>query len=463
MKTSLTIVSITLLAVFTFSTADAGIIYVPSQYPTIQQGINASSPYDTVLVETGTYTENINISNHPLTLASTFMTSGDTADISNTIIDGGNITTTITIQPYDHFSVEVIGFTIINGLGTGNWPNVHGGGIHTGDSVFVNIDHCYFHDNLTTGDSNRGAGIYINSSYSRISNCEFYDNESTFGPAVAVGNQTDNLVIDSCEAYDNICTATNDDNLSVFSITYSTNITVSHCLIHHNNGTGVRNWGSYVTNVVNCTISGNGGYGIYNAYFNSNIYVQNSIVANNFLMSLFNNTQYNPVALCEYSDMVGAIGMPWFGEGCVDGDPMFADTLSRDYSLAVGSRCIDAGDPTSPLDPDGTTADMGAIYHDQITNIETVSELPVDFALLRNYPNPFNAATTIEYVLTETAEVKISIYNMLGQRIETLYTGESQAGENSLIWNAANYPSGVYFARLKMSEISRNLKMVLLK
>ena len=172
MKTSLTIVSITLLAVFTFSTADAGIIYVPSQYPTIQQGINASSPYDTVLVETGTYTENINISNHPLTLASTFMTSGDTADISNTIIDGGNITTTITIQPYDHFSVEVIGFTIINGLGTGNWPNVHGGGIHTGDSVFVNIDHCYFHDNLTTGDSNRGAGIYINSSYSRISNCE---------------------------------------------------------------------------------------------------------------------------------------------------------------------------------------------------------------------------------------------------------------------------------------------------
>ena len=455
--------SITFFAVFAFTAVEAAIIHVPVQYPTIQQGINASYPYDTVLVETGTYTENINISNHPLTLASTFMTSGDTADISNTIIDGGNVTTTITIQPYDHFPVEVIGFTIINGLGTGNWPNVHGGGIHTGDSVFVNIDHCYFHDNLTTGTSNRGAGIYINSSYSRISNCVFYDNESRFGPAIAVGNDSRETVIDSCEMYDNTCTDTNPNNMSVISITYSYDIAVSHCLIHHNNGTGVRNWGSYVTNIVNCTISGNGGYGINNTYYNSNIYIQNTIVANNALMAMFNSDQYGAVALCEYSDMMGATGMPWFGDGCIDSDPMFADTLARDYSLLVGSPCIDAGDPTSPPDPDGTIADMGAIYHDQMTNIETAPELPADFTLLRNYPNPFNAATTIEYVLSKTADVEISIYNMLGQRIETLFIGRSQAGENSLIWNADDFPSGVYFARLQTSEISRNLKMVLLK
>ena len=59
--------------------------------------------------------------------------------------------------------------------------------------------------------------------------------------------------------------------MSVISITYSYDIVVSRCLIHHNNGTGIRNWGSYVTSVVNCTISGNGAYGIYNSYYNSNI------------------------------------------------------------------------------------------------------------------------------------------------------------------------------------------------
>jgi hypothetical protein len=461
MKSVSTVITIGLL--FAFSAARANIIYVPVQYPTIQQGINASSPGDTVLVDIGGYYENVTISSHDLTLASTFIISGDTAAIANTYIDGSNTATTVTIESNNPIIVNVIGFSITHGLGLGNWPNVHGGGIHTGDSVFVTIDHCYFHDNMSTGDSNRGAGIYINSSYSRISNCVFYDNESRFGPAIAVGNQTRETVIDSCEMYDNTCTDGNADNMSVISITYSYDITVSHCLIHHNNGTGVRNWGSYITNVVNCTISGNGGYGIYNSYFNSDIYVQNSIVADNALMSLFNNTQYNPVALCEHSDMVGGTGMPWFGVGCMDSDPMFADTLARDYSLLVNSPCIDAGDPASPLDPDGTTADMGAIYHDQLTEIETEPEIPAGFTLIRNYPNPFNAATTIKYILTEAAEVEISIYNMLGQRIEILLDGESRPGEYSLIWNANDYPSGVYFARLKTAGISKNLKMVLLK
>jgi hypothetical protein len=461
MKSMLTIISIGFL--FAFSTAYANIIYVPVQYPTIQEGINASSAGDTVLVDIGGYYENVLISSHDLTLASTFIISGDTAAITNTYIDGSNTATTVTIESNDPITVNVRGFTITHGLGLGNWPDVHGGGIHTGSNVFVIIDHCYFHDNMSTGDSNRGAGIYINSSYSRISNCVFYDNESRFGPAIAVGNQTNETVIDSCEMYDNTCTDANANNKSVISITYSYDITVFHCLIHHNNGTGVRNWGSYVTSVVNSTISGNGCYGIYNSYYNSNIYVQNSIVAFNYLESLFNNTQYNPVALCEYSDMVGGTGMPWFGNGCMDGDPMFADTLARDYSLAVGSPCIDAGDPASPLDPDGTVADMGAIYHDQLTDIEIAPELPTGFTLIRNYPNPFNAATTIEYVLTEATEVEISIYNMLGQRIETLFSGEIQAGEYSLIWNADRYPSGVYFARLQAAGISQNLKMVLLK
>ena len=54
-----------------------------------------------------------------------------------------------------------------------------------------------------------------------------------------------------------------------------------------------------------------------------------------------------------------------FGEGNIDADPQFTDPENGDFSLQSNSPCIDAGDPNSPLDPDGTRADMGAYYYHQ--------------------------------------------------------------------------------------------------
>ncbi len=57
-------------------------------------------------------------------------------------------------------------------------------------------------------------------------------------------------------------------------------------------------------------------------------------------------------------------------------NPCFVDTANGDYHLTVNSPCIDAGDPDSPLDPDGTIADMGAFYYDQD---QAVDNEPEDF------------------------------------------------------------------------------------
>lgn len=61
----------------------------------------------------------------------------------------------------------------------------------------------------------------------------------------------------------------------------------------------------------------------------------------------------------------GGTGESWFGEGCIDKDPVFVDPDNGNFHLSKGSPCINAGDPKSPLDLDNTIFDMGAFYFPQ--------------------------------------------------------------------------------------------------
>ncbi|HBZ00453.1 MAG TPA: hypothetical protein DEO84_03930 [candidate division Zixibacteria bacterium] len=89
--------------------------------------------------------------------------------------------------------------------------------------------------------------------------------------------------------------------------------------------------------------------------------------------------------------------------------------------------------------------------------------LPAGYSLSQNYPNPFNAQTIIKYNLPEKAFISLSIYDLLGRKITTLYNGISQPGEFEINWNASAYPSGVYFARLEIGKKSQSIRMMLLK
>lgn len=86
----------------------------------------------------------------------------------------------------------------------------------------------------------------------------------------------------------------------------------------------------------------------------------------------------------------------------------------------------------------------------------------------QNYPNPFNPVTTIEYYLPKSAEVKISVYNILGQKVSTLVNEYQTAGLRRVIWDGKDergnsVASGIYFYKLSVPEFSKTKKMLLIK
>jgi hypothetical protein len=88
---------------------------------------------------------------------------------------------------------------------------------------------------------------------------------------------------------------------------------------------------------------------------------------------------------------------------------------------------------------------------------------PEEFSLSQNYPNPFNATTIINFNLPVGDHVNIDIFNIMGQKIQTLADGDLSAGPHSVTWNASNSASGIYFYRLSVGKIVVSRRMTLLK
>ncbi|MGB2698426.1 MAG: T9SS type A sorting domain-containing protein, partial [Candidatus Zixiibacteriota bacterium] len=110
------------------------------------------------------------------------------------------------------------------------------------------------------------------------------------------------------------------------------------------------------------------------------------------------------------------------------------------------------------------------IFTSHPTSVEESREtkLKTAFNLDQNYPNPFNPETVIEYVLPTNSQIKLSIYNILGQHIKTLIDEYQKAGSNKAVWNGKDQAgrkvsSGVYFYRLKAGEFTQTRKMLLIR
>ncbi|MFA6471097.1 MAG: PQQ-binding-like beta-propeller repeat protein [Candidatus Latescibacterota bacterium] len=93
---------------------------------------------------------------------------------------------------------------------------------------------------------------------------------------------------------------------------------------------------------------------------------------------------------------------------------------------------------------------------------------PVDFALLKNYPNPFNPSTTIEFSLPSSCKVSLVIYNIMGRKVRELVSGQVLDGTGSVLWDGRDdfgkaVSSGVYFSKLQMGKQVAVGRMLLLK
>lgn len=156
-----------------------------------------------------------------------------------------------------------------------------------------------------------------------------------------------------------------------------------------------------------------------------------------------------------------------------------------DEMPAGGSATIDIQLDAAGLTPGTYTANLRVVSNDtlqpvsevpvRMTVIEIVSVddvagngVPADYALLPNFPNPFNPVTTIRYALPEAADVRLTIYNLLGQKVRTLVDARQNAGVFDVQWNGKNdrgisAGSGVYFYRLEAAGFRKSRKLLLLK
>ena len=416
------------------------IINIPADQPTIQQGIDVSVDGDTVLVQPGTYIENINYNGKLITIKSAY-------GPENCIIDGNQNGSVVTFENNEDSTSILDGFTIIHGLGDGSWSFWSGGGITTVNSS-PTIKRCIIKNNTCPFI---GAGVASwNSSSPTFINCMIHDNED-----VGIFLTDPDAIFINCLVFNNL--------IGMF-------------------------FESSNPQIINSTIVNNNEEGIQ-CHNNSNPELINSIVWNNEIM--FHSICPSSSISISYSNIEGGEegietndnGTVYWLEGNIAEEPLFIGTGEHPFSLLEDSPCIDAGTPDTtelnlpPFDIIGNPRIFGGIidmgtYEWQGTSIDNDEFLISNFKMY-NFPNPFNPETTISFNLTaeDAKNAKLEIYNIKGQRIKQFSIDNCQcakAHKFSIVWdgrdsNGKRVSSGIYFYKLKTGSYSTVKKMLLLQ
>ena len=114
------------------------------------------------------------------------------------------------------------------------------------------------------------------------------------------------------------------------------------------------------------------------------------------------------------------------------------------------------------------SGEMVGLEPETATAFDETSVIPTEFRLEQNYPNPFNPETIIRYQLPKNSRVSISIFDMRGAKIKTLFQKEQEPGVFEIVWNGTNkagerVSSGVYFYRIIAGDFQAVKKCILMK
>jgi hypothetical protein len=98
-----------------------------------------------------------------------------------------------------------------------------------------------------------------------------------------------------------------------------------------------------------------------------------------------------------------------------------------------------------------------------VVSVDEETALPLSYELKQNYPNPFNPSTTIEYTIAQPGNVKLEVYNVIGQKVQTLVDDYRMAGKYAFTMNANDLPTGIYFYSLQSGDYKQTRKMMLMQ
>jgi len=421
------------------------------------------------------------------------------------------------------------GTIIINNSNISHCKAPSGGGIYIAQADNVFMSGCTFKYNAVNNAGGGGA-VYINQAGTVSMMKTIFDNNycGSYPGGVVYSVNCSNLVIDHCDLVNNNGQVAEGG----IKLNGNTSMIVKNCIFRNQDGPQI-----WFENYTSASVS-------YNDFFES---YSIPFVGGPSGLGVLTTVNTNGDSCDVYSNILL--------------DPLFVDFANSDYHLSwanwptpdsTKSPCIDSGDPLSPLDPDGTIADMGVFSFDQSIPVELVSftaelsrdiaflkwitatetnnsgfeierrqdnsgwekigfveghgtttepnsysfedknistgiylyrlkqidyngsfeysievklevSVPSEFSLEQNYPNPFNPETKIKYSVPQASQIQIKVYDILGNKIETLVNEEKSVGTYEITWNAENLPSGVYFYQLKAGEFVQTKKMLLMK
>lgn len=147
--------------------------------------------------------------------------------------------------------------------------------------------------------------------------------------------------------------------------------------------------------------------------------------------------------------------------GSISAHPRFVDPENGNYSLAWNSSCIDTGDPDSPLDPDGSRADMGAFSYDHELYVPDREQIAGEFTLTAS-PNPFNYQVDLRLSVYHRGSAVVAVHDVRGRHIVS-YNQAVMPGSNALkLTGESLQVPGVYFVTVEFEESAKVLKLVYL-
>lgn len=444
------------------------ILHIPDDYPTIQQGINAAIDGDTVLVDPGTYHENINFNGNNIVLASLFLATGDDSYIASTIIDGGDNGSVVNFENNEDKTSKISGFTIQNGYA------IYGGGIHIYAASPIISNNIITNNEVFDTDGGKGGGIYCFNSDAHIVDNRIANNYAS-GPLGGYGGGIYCLLL-SPQIERNIIT----QNYAG----YGGGIYCINCiaivrqnLITHNTGS-LGGGGLFLDGadpvIINNTVTFNEadwwpGGGMVSEY--SNPVITNTIFWENIAFQDPKEIYYTGGFMeITYCDVEGG----WTGTGNVDEIPYFRDPINNDFHLMdddygspFDSPLIDIGNPEIEDMVLDSLWGLGTILSDMgaYGGVDSVSMTGVN-AVLKNqnqywiYPNPVISKAAIGVQLYHSIFVQIDILDYSGQLIKNIIAADVSSGNYKFYWDAKEFSAGIYFCLFKTNDGIQTRKIV---